>query len=59
MVTMAKVMTIELYKEDGKFKAYIEEENSSGYICAGSSSEEVAQQVAQYIEESFIPIQND
>ena len=56
MVTMAKVMTIELYKEDDKFKAYIEEENSSGYICAGSSSEEVAQQVAQYIEESFIPI---
>lgn len=45
------MFSVELYKEDGMFYAYIGEDGGSGYeICADSESE-CAAKIAQYFED--------
>ena len=46
-------LDIEIYKEDGLYCAYIGEASSSGYECVGSTPEECADQVKQYVIDIF------
>lgn len=39
---------VELYKEDGKFCAYIGGDGSSGYKCVADTPEECAEQIRNY-----------
>lgn len=50
---MNRRLDIELYVKDGIFHAYIGEVGSSGYECAGSTPEECAEQVKQYVVDTF------
>lgn len=51
-------LNIEIYKEGGQYCAYIGEDNSSGYECVGPTLEECAEQVKQYVINSFIVEEN-
>ena len=46
-------LNIEIYKENGQYCAYIGEAGSSGYECEGSTPEECADQVKQYVIDTF------
>ena len=43
--------TIELYKENGFFCAYIDSDNSSGYRICECNESECARRIANYIED--------
>ena len=47
-------LDIEIYKENKQYCAYIGEADFSGYKCSGSTPEECAEQVKQYIINYFI-----
>ena len=51
-------LNIEIYKKGGQYCAYIGEDNSSGYECIGPTSEDCAEQVKQYVINSFIVEEN-
>lgn len=42
--------TIELYKENGKYCAYIGSDNGSGYVIRECNESECARRVASFIE---------
>ena len=46
-------LDIEIYKEEGQYCAYIGEDNSSGYECVGPTPEDCAEQVKQYVINTF------
>ena len=46
-------LDIEIYKENEQYCAYIGEAGSSGYECMGSTPEECAEQVKQYVINTF------
>ena len=46
-------LDIEIYKESEQYCAYIGEAGSSGYECMGSTPEECADQVKQYVINTF------
>lgn len=50
---MNKRLDIELYEMNQNYCAYIGEIGSSGYECKGSTPKECAEQVKQYIINSF------
>lgn len=47
-------LTIELYKQNGKFCAYIGTDCGSGYVIAEPTESECARRVASYIESNGI-----
>ena len=47
-------LNIELYTEGELFCAYIGEDGSSGYECVGSTPEQCAEQVKEYIRDKFV-----
>lgn len=51
-------LIVEVYKEEGQYCAYIGEDNSSGYECTGPTPEDYAEQVKQYVINSFIVADN-
>lgn len=44
--------TIELYKQDGKYCAYIGEECGSGYEISEDTKSECARKIAEHIEDN-------
>lgn len=46
-------LNIEIYKEGDQYCAYIGEDNSSGYECVGFTSEDCAEQIKNYVVETF------
>lgn len=46
-------LIVEVYKEEGQYCAYIGEDNSSGYECTGPTPEDCAEQVKQYVINTF------
>ena len=50
---MIAKLNIEIYKEDGQYCVYIGEDNYSGCECVGPTSEDCAEQVKQYIINTF------
>lgn len=51
---MGEILTLELYVENGLYKAHIGEECASGYVCSGVTPEECAEEVKKYIINSFV-----
>ena len=51
-------LNIEIYKENKNYCAYIGENGSSGYECIGSTPENCAEQVKQYIINIFNKYEN-
>jgi hypothetical protein len=45
------MLSVELYKEDGMFCAYIGDDGGSGYKIRECSESECARRIAQYFEE--------
>ena len=46
-------LTVEIYEEYPNYYAHIGEDGSSGYLCSGTTPEECAEQIKEYMIETF------
>lgn len=53
MITMIARLDVEIYKEDEQYCVYIGEADSSGWEHKSSTREECAEQVKQYVIDTF------
>ena len=56
---MSKNLSIELYKEDGKFGVYIGDENGSGIDVKGDTAEDAIENAKPYLLDFFYEMEEE